>query len=147
MDKIDRAMLLKMMDDDQDQETQNQAVDLAKKDENIEFWIQPDGYKYSWDNCARVIIEKKDKELAPYMSLLLKWLQDLNWPGALLVLERLKHVEPKFIIRDLEKTINEATQNNDLSWIEFLSELTESKTILEGLDENVKKTLLDLKSY
>ena len=58
MDKIDRAMLLKMMDDDQDQETQNQAVDLAKKDENIEFWIQPDGYKYSWDNCARVIIEK-----------------------------------------------------------------------------------------
>ena len=70
MDKIDRAMLLKMMDDDQDQETQNQAVDLAKKDENIEFWIQPDGYKYSWDNCARVIIEKKDKELAPYMSLL-----------------------------------------------------------------------------
>ena len=38
MDKIDRAMLLKMMDDDQDQETQNQAVDLAKKDENIEFW-------------------------------------------------------------------------------------------------------------
>ena len=37
MDKIDRAMLLKMMDDDQDQETQNQAVDLAKKDENIEF--------------------------------------------------------------------------------------------------------------
>ena len=120
MDKIDRAMLLKMMDDDQDQETQNQAVDLAKKDENIEFWIQPDGYKYSWDNCARVIIEKKDKELAPYMSLLLKWLQDLNWPGALLVLERLKHVEPKFIIRDLEKTINEATQNNDLAWIELL---------------------------
>ena len=114
-------------------------------DENIEFWIQPDGYKYSWDNCARVIIEKKDKELAPYMSLLLKWLQDLNWPGALLVLERLKHVEPKFIIRDLEKTVNEATQNNDLAWIEFLSELTESKTILEGLDENVKKTLLDLK--
>ena len=118
---------------------------FEKKDENIEFWIQPDGYKYSWDNCARVIIEKKDKELAPYMSLLLKWLQDLNWPGALLVLERLKHVEPKFIIRDLEKTINEATQNNDLAWIEFLSELTESKTILEGLDENVKKTLLDLK--
>mgnify|MGYP007100898059 FL=1 len=38
-----------------------------------------------------------------------------------------------------------ATQNNDLAWIEFLSELTESKTILEGLDENVKKTLLDLK--
>ena len=92
-----------------------------------------------------MIIEKKDKELAPYMSLLLKWLQDLNWPGALLVLERLKHVEPKFIIRDLEKAINEATQNNDLAWIEFLSELTESKTILEGLDENVKKTLLDLK--
>lgn len=51
-----------------------------------------------------MIIEKKDKELAPYMSLLLKWLQDLNWPGALLVLERLKHVEPKFIIRDLEKS-------------------------------------------
>ena len=68
MDKIDRAMLLKMMDDDQDQETQNQAVDLAKKDENIEFWIQPDGYKYSWDNCARVIIEKKDKEKAAHIS-------------------------------------------------------------------------------
>ena len=36
-------MLLKMMDDDQDQETQNQAVDLAKKDENIEFWIHQMG--------------------------------------------------------------------------------------------------------
>ena len=54
------------MDDDQDQENAKiKRLILTKKDENIEFWIQPDGYKYSWDNCARVIIEKKDKELAP----------------------------------------------------------------------------------
>lgn len=145
MDKIDRAMLLKMMDDDQDQETQNQAVDLAKKDENIEFWIQPDGYKYSWDNCARVIIEKKDKELAPYMSLLLKWLQDLNWPASLTAFSKSLIMNLGSTCFKRSKTSNEATQNNDLAWIEFLSELTESKTILEGLDENVKKTLLDLK--
>ena len=72
MDKIDRAMLLKMMDDDQDQETQNQAVDLAKKDENIEFWIQPDGYKYSW-----VLLRRESKLSAENRRLSCA----RRWPG------------------------------------------------------------------
>ena len=32
----------------------------------------------------------KDEELAPYLIELMEWLQDMNWPGAFCILDRLK---------------------------------------------------------
>lgn len=46
--------------------------------------------KNVWDNCAKVIISKTDEELQPYLDRLFNWIQDLNWPGALMILERLQ---------------------------------------------------------
>ena len=44
----------------------------------------------AWECCAQVLCKKSDMVLEPYLSGPLEWLQDLNWPGALIILERLK---------------------------------------------------------
>lgn len=46
--------------------------------------------KMLWDNCAKILSEKTDDELFPYVTELLMWLQDLNWPGAFCILDRMQ---------------------------------------------------------
>ena len=41
------------------------------------------------DPCARVIALKSDEELYPYLPVLFEWLQDINWPGATIIFDRL----------------------------------------------------------
>ena len=39
----------------------------------------------AWKNCAIVLSEKSDEELAPYLDDLLRWLQDINWEGGTVI--------------------------------------------------------------
>ena len=48
-----------------------------------------------WENCARALYEISDERLEKHLPSLLEWLEDLNWPGALIILERLKKFSGK----------------------------------------------------
>ncbi|MBQ9119946.1 MAG: DivIVA domain-containing protein, partial [Lachnospiraceae bacterium] len=39
---------------------------------------------------ALILAEKSDEELSPHLIQLMEWLQDLNWPGAVCIQDRLK---------------------------------------------------------
>lgn len=74
-------------------EIQSKGIALARESDEIMPFIQPLTSKYNknvWENCAVIISEKSDEKLKPYLVELLEWLQDMNWPGAFCVLERLK---------------------------------------------------------
>lgn len=61
----------------------------------INVFLQP-GFpagKSTWDNCAKVLSMKTNAELEPYMIELMEWIQDMNWPGAFCILERLKAMQ------------------------------------------------------
>lgn len=42
-----------------------------------------------WNNCAKILSDKSDEELSPYLPELFRWLKDLNWPGAICIYDRL----------------------------------------------------------
>ena len=80
---------------------QRKGIELAKKLTDLRPLILPiyEGSQSIWDNCAKALSELSDDRLEKYLPLLLEWLQDLNWPGALTILER-------FIIFSGEKLKN-----------------------------------------
>lgn len=54
---------------------------------------------------------------------LLKWLQDMNWPGAWTAMETLQNIDIDIIMPYLESSIQLAFKENDDLWIMALSEL------------------------
>lgn len=72
---------------------QMKGIQMAKDVENIKVFLQPCNKNYNknvWDNCAKILSERTDEELSPYLIELLEWLRDLNWPGAFCILDRLQ---------------------------------------------------------
>ena len=74
-------------------EKQEQGVKLAKNVKCINVFLQPGSRHYGknvWDNCAKILSARSNEELSPYLIELMEWLQDMNWPGAFCILDRLK---------------------------------------------------------
>lgn len=77
---------------------QAEGIKMAESIENINVFLQPCNKNYNknvWDNCAKILSERTDEELSPYIFELLEWLQDLNWPGAFCILDRLQKYADK----------------------------------------------------
>ena len=72
---------------------QAEGIKMAENIENINVFLQPCSKNYNknvWDNCAKILSARSNEELSPYMIELMEWLQDMNWPGAFCIFERLK---------------------------------------------------------
>lgn len=72
---------------------QEKGIELAKNVKCINVFLQPGGRYYGknvWDNCAKILSARSNEELSPYLIELMEWLQDMNWPGAFCILDRLK---------------------------------------------------------
>lgn len=72
---------------------QEKGIAMAREVRCIKVFFQPPGPDFSksvWENCARIVCEKKDDELIPYTTDMLMWIQDLTWPGAERILLRLQ---------------------------------------------------------
>ncbi|MDY3766699.1 MAG: DUF5071 domain-containing protein [Lachnospiraceae bacterium] len=73
-------------------EKQEEGIKLACDVKCISAFLQP-GVPYGknvWENCAIILSKKTDDELYPYVCELLKWLRDMNCPGALCIFDRLQ---------------------------------------------------------
>lgn len=74
-------------------EKQEQGIKLAQNVKCINVFLQPGNRYYGknvWDNCAKILSARSNEELSPYLIELMEWLQDMNWPGAFCILNRLK---------------------------------------------------------
>lgn len=72
---------------------QLEGVKLAKEVQSINVFLQPCNKSYNknvWDNCAKILSERTDEELSPYLVEMLNWLRDINWPGSLCIFNRLQ---------------------------------------------------------
>ena len=101
------------------------GINEAKKYKYIYPFIQPvipEKSKCIWEPCAQVIASKTDEELKPYLFLLFEWLQDMNWPGAWKIYDRLS----KFPFSTLEEEYNHckrrAEKENDSLWLMALND-------------------------
>ena len=126
---MDIDTIMDMLDWNNSPEIQAKGVETAKDIKSINVFLQPVDKKHNknvWDNCAEILCKRKDDELNPYLINLLEWTEDLTWPGAMSVFDR--------IISD----------NDDISF-----ELAINRCIkkAEMLDDNIwLKTLIEIKT-
>lgn len=99
---------------------QAEGIKMAESIENINVFLQPCNKNYNknvWDNCAKILSERTDEELSPYIFELLEWLQDLNWPGAFCILDRLqKYADKSSCDRELTICLKCAQALEDEVW-------------------------------
>lgn len=112
--------IMNMLDWHKPYEIQSQGRDLAKSIKTIVPFLQPLTQKHNknvWENCALIIAEKSDEELKPHLVQLLEWLQDMNWPGAFCILERLqKYSDSNSITEAINICIEKSKENKNEIW-------------------------------
>ena len=114
---------------------QLQGIKHARNLEDLSLLILPcaNGESKSvWENCARALYEIPDERLEKHLPSLLEWLQDLNWPGALIILDRLKIFSGEKIKKpfmDRFAYANNLNNEEGLMWLDYLSELLDNKDL------------------
>ena len=124
-----------LMWDNQLSNAENEAkvqkgIDAAKQIKNLFPFMQPiiippEKSKLVWEPCAKVVAMRSDKELEPFVFLLLEWIQDLNWPGAMIIYDRLSQMPYNTIEFAFKHSHIKAEQANDLCWLGVLDDLYE----------------------
>ena len=144
---VDVDYIMSLIDWNNSMENQIKGIELARNVRCINVFLQPcdkNNNKNVWDNCAKIIAERSDEELEPYLYEMFKWLQDMNWPGADCVFDRLKEYEDKkWFEYILKKCINEAKLLHDYIWFETLIEIGK----LQGLDYSESQMDIDYIMY
>ncbi len=90
---VDIDYIMELLDWNRTEEEQAEGLRLARQVKAFNVFLQPcddKNNKNVWDNCALIISEKEDLELFSYLFELFMWIQDLNWPGALCIVDRLQ---------------------------------------------------------
>ncbi|GAB6104944.1 hypothetical protein JCM17039_16980 [Blautia glucerasea] len=135
---VDIDTLYEMLDEEQPIEIQEAALREARKIKSLSVFMQPVEYKWSWENCAKVICEKTDEELNNYTYEMLEWLQDLNWPGAFLIMERLEKMDPQLLVHTFIYKVKQALLLKDTEWLGRMSYLLKNKKFYDALSEDKK---------
>lgn len=116
----DITEIMDMLDWHMPPEIQSKGISLARNIEIIIPFIQPitpEHNKNVWENCAVIIAEKSDEKLKPYLVDLLEWLQDMNWPGAFCILDRLQRYSDNNSIHSaINVCIEKAKNCGDVVW-------------------------------
>nr|WP_162990894.1 DUF5071 domain-containing protein [Maliibacterium massiliense] len=119
--------IMDMLDWNNAAEIQQEGLKLAKQVESINVFIQPLDRQHNknvWDNCAQVLCDRSDQELKPYLIRLLEWLEDLNWPGALRIFNRLRRYSDKEAFDfSYHECIMRAKALQEEDWLHHLYEL------------------------
>ena len=130
---------------------QLRGIELAKKSNDVSSFIQPMQPEYNksvWGNCARILYEKSDDILAPYLIQLLEWIQDLNWPGAMIILDRLKNYsEISKLSLAIEECVKKAVASNDHIWLSNILELLDNQALIEALSMDCLGALKQIKVW
>ena len=146
MDKV--KDILDMLDWNNSDEVQSRGIAMAQQLEDFSLLIRPVTKRHNknvWDNCALIVCSKSDELLCPYAYRLLEWIQDLNWPGALAVLDRLKCVQSGAeFLRAIDSAIEYAENQNDVIWKYVLSMLLENAFLVQNLGA---QTIAKLNEY
>ncbi len=109
--------ILDMLGSD-DKEIQEKGISIGSQVKNLKCFMRPiygNTAPSTWENCAKIVCKRSDKELRYYFDDLLMWISDMNCPGASQIFERLVRYEDKdffewalvaFPNDDLRKSMN-----------------------------------------
>lgn len=142
MDRMNQ--IYQMLDYKNSIDIQERGKQLARKITDLSLLITPPASPSVWEQCAIILSEKSDDELVPYLTSILQWLYDLNWPGALTILNRLKNFSGKQLKKSFIDSVVRAINSHDeedMMWLDYLSELLDNKELKEELPEEILNIL------
>lgn len=145
MDHINE--LYKMLNWQSRFQDQLEGIKLARDLDDLSLLILPCANGESkgiWENCARALFEISDDRLEPYLPSLLEWLEDLNWPGALIILDRLNRFSGKKLKKPfIDRFTYVSSLNNEegLMWLDYLSELLDNEDLKSELPKSIIEKL------
>ena len=127
--------IMDMLDCNNSVETQEKGIELAKNVKCINVFILPEHLECSknvWENCAKILANRTDKELQPYLIDILLWIEDMNWPGAIIIDDRLKKIrDMKMLSFAIKECVKRASATDNHIWLENLSELMDDNAKLK----------------
>ena len=130
---VEVTEILNMLDWHMPPETQSKGLSLAKSIDSIVPFIQPQTPNHNknvWENCASIIVEKSDEALMPHLISLLEWLQDMNWPGAFCILNRLgEYSDTDSIVNAISICLAKAKNSKDDVWAHNLLKLRQKFSV------------------
>ena len=128
-------------------EIQAEGRRLAEHINCLSIFMQPMGERYNkniWENCALILSGKKDALLEPYLPELLDWIRDLNWPGAMIILERLKRFRNyEWLSCTMKEKIKIAYVLNAEQWLDNLFELFTQEELKGYLEDEYCQRLYE----
>ncbi|PKM39079.1 MAG: hypothetical protein CVV04_12195 [Firmicutes bacterium HGW-Firmicutes-9] len=131
--------IFELLDWNNSEVEQAAGVALAKQLDDFSPLFQPLTERYNknvWDNCAIVLAAKTDEQLSPFAEQLFEWTADLNWPGAVTILERIKRISSgDTFLSAAIAAVRQAKAEDDTSWKWWLSELLECVFFSKNLPE------------
>lgn len=136
MNMQDVTAIYKMLNWENPAEIQLEGLKFAKKIDDLSLLIQPPAPPSVWEQCANILSEKSDMQLKPYLSQLLEWLQDINWPGAITIAKRLKTYSGEGLAIALEnavKSTQKMSKDVGMMWLDYLSELLDNEMLIASL--------------
>lgn len=138
--------IIKMLDWNNSIEVQEKGIELARDIKCINAFMFP-VYKNSksvWGNCAKILAEKTDEVLKPYLPILLGFLKDLNWPGSPIILERLQNfTRTEWLYTEFQESVKIAKAIDDHMWLIWLAELLDNEKLKEMLPDEMLEFLKD----
>jgi hypothetical protein len=140
---IDRIMYL--ISWDRSESEQQEGLSMARKVSCLKAFCQPGCRDYSkdvWENCAVILCERSDEELEFYISDMLLWLEDLNWPGASQIQERLVQFQKvDMLAMWLNSWVPALKQLKKLAWLSFISVVLDNSKLKELLNQDTLEIL------
>lgn len=135
MTNIDEIMSL--LDWNRTEYEQETGIQMGMEVQCIKAFFQPAGqhHKNVWHNCARIISMHTDDQLIPYLLDMLLWIQDLNWPGSLIIMQRLKQFSNvKMLARLIEHMLPALEALDDTPWILSIAELLDNQELAQEIN-------------
>jgi len=109
---------------DEPRKVQLDTIEKLSKVKDLTYFLQKSG-KDTWENCARILLNKTDEQLTPYLKEMFEWLQDMNWPGFYIIKYRLEKFHINKIQSIYEACLQNAKRNIDVYeiWYEVLKNM------------------------
>ena len=121
--------VLEMFDWNRCSKERNEGLKLSSEIKCINVFFQPldDEFgKNVWGYCAKAISLRTDNQLRNYLFKMLEWIQDMNWPGAETIYERLlMYSDIEDLMLSIDICLRKAEQLGDLDWATNLKNLKE----------------------
>lgn len=118
------------LSNDENEMNAQKGIDAARQIQSLFPFMQPildppEKSKMVWEPCAKVVAMRSDEELQPFLFRLLEWIADPNWPGALIIYERLTQMPYASMEPALSSSRLQAEEAHDSGWLSMLDDLTQ----------------------